>query len=222
MTQIIPALLVHSEEEFKKNFQAVEHDCSLVQLDVLDNTLFPNTTWHDPKEIGVHKTDTKMEVHFMVENPIPLVEHFKQYVSGFTRAIVSAEMHRPLGAVVGHIRDIMRLSVGVAINPETPLHEIEEILHEIDQITIMSVHPGFQGQAFGDTQHLHDPSVIFEKIKQVRNHRSDLTIEIDGGVTEELIRPLMEAGADRICVGSLIFASPDPQATLQHLNSLTA
>lgn len=220
MTQIIPALLVHSKDEFESNLRAVENDCSIVQLDVLDDTLFPNTTWCDPVAIGAIKTPVKMEVHFMIENPIPVIENLKQHVSGFTRAIVSAEMHRPLGAVVGHIRDILRLSVGVAINPETPLHEIEEVLHDIDQITIMSVHPGFQGQTFGDDLHLHDPAVIFEKIKQVRNHRSDLTIEIDGGVTKELIQPLLEAGVNRICVGSLIFTSSNPQATLKELNAM--
>lgn len=212
MTQIIPALLVESEKEFEKNLRAVENDCEFIQIDVLDGTLFENTTWFDPKSIGALKTKVKIEAHLMIENPIPIVEEFKKFVPTFTRAIVSAEMHRPLGAVVGHIKDILKIEIGVAINPETPLHEIEEVLHRIDQLTLMAVHPGKQGQVF-------DPIVI-EKIKQAREHRKDLIIEVDGGITEKLIEPLIKAGANRLCVGSMIFRSADPADKLKELNKL--
>lgn len=220
MIEIVPALLVESEKQFEQNLRAVENDCQLIQIDVLDGTLFPNTNWFDPARIGAFTTNVQIEVHLMVENPIPIVEAFKQHVPTFVRAIVSAEMHRPLGAVVGHIQDILCIPVGVAVNPETPLHEIEEVLHQIDQLTIMGVHPGSQGQMFGDDLHIGNPDAIFEKIKQARNHRSDLTIEIDGGVTDELIEPLIKAGITRICAGSLIFRALDPRAKLKTLNTL--
>lgn len=218
MTQIVPALLVESEKEFETDLRLVEHDCSLIQVDVLDGTLFPNTTWYEPRAIGALKTTAEIEGHFMVENPIPLVEAFQKYVATFSRAIVSAEMHRPLGAVVGHIKDILGLQAGVAINPETPLHEIEEVLHLIDQLTIMGVHPGHQGRAFGDTEHIGDETVILDKIRTAHVHRPELVLEIDGGVTDKLIKPLIKAGIERICVGSLIFGSKNPRAKLQSLN----
>jgi ribulose-phosphate 3-epimerase len=209
MIKIIPALLVESEKEFEKKLRAVENDCELVQVDVLDGTLFSNTTWFDPVAIGAIKTKLEIEIHLMVENPIPIVEEFKKFVPTFKRAIVSAEMHRPLGAVVGHIKDILGLEVGVAINPETPLHEIEEVFHRIDQLTIMGVHPGFQGQTF--------QKEIFEKIEQAKSHRKDLIIEVDGGVTDELIKPLIKAGVECLCVGSLIFHSSDPSGKIKEL-----
>ena len=212
MSQIVPALLVKSEKEFETNLRVVENDCTLIQVDVLDGTLFPNTSWYDPRAIGTLKMTVQIEGHFMVENPIPIIETFQKHVPTFTCAIVSAEMHRPLGAIVGHIKDILGLKVGVAITPETPLHEIEEVIHLIDQLTIMSVHPGFQGQTF--------QSDIFEKITQARNHRPDLTIEVDGGVTDELVQPLLDAGVTNICVGSLIFRSPNPADKLKQLNTL--
>lgn len=220
MTQIVPAILVESHEAFVKNLRAVENDCSLVQVDILDHTLFDEKSWWDAEAIGAMETSVAIELHLMVENPIPIVEAFKQHVPTLERAIVSAEMHRPLGVVVGHIRDILGLKVGVAINPETPLHEIEEVLHEIDQLTIMGVHPGAQGQRFGDDLHIGDDEVIFEKIKQARNHRPDLTIEIDGGVTEALIPKLVQAGVDRLCIGSLLFRAPDPRAKLKELKTV--
>ncbi len=218
MIEIVPAFLVESEKEFETNLRAVENDCRLIQIDILDGSLFPNTSWFDPRAIGAIKTNVDIEIHLMVENPIPIVEAFKQYVPTLKRAIVHAEMHRPLGSVVGHIKDILGLEVGVAINPETPLHEIEEVLHQIDQLTIMSVHPGHQGQTFGDTEHLDDSEALLQKITAARAHRQDLVLEIDGGVTRLLIGPLARAGINRICLGSLIFATPNPRATLKELN----
>jgi ribulose-phosphate 3-epimerase len=222
MIEIVPALLVESADQFEQNLRAVENACRLIQVDVLDGTLFPNTTWWNPVSIGALRTNVQMEVHLMVENPIPIVSAFKQYVPTFARAIVSAEMHRPLGAVVGHIKDILGIKVGVAINPETPLHEIEEVLHQIDQLTLMGVHPGFQEQTFGDDLHMDDPEAIFEKIAQARNHRGDLPIEIDGGVTDELVGPLIKAGVTKICVGSLIFRSKNPGDKLKELCAISS
>lgn len=220
MTAIVPALLVQTQEAFEKNLRAVERACALIQVDILDGTLFKQVSWFDAEAIGAMRPATKMELHLMVENPIPIVDAFQRHVSALERAIVSAEMHRPLGAVVGHIRDILGVKVGVAVNPETPLHEIEEVIHEIDQLTIMGVHPGAQGQTFGDDLHLGDAEAIFEKIEQARKHRADLMIELDGGATDALIPKLVAAGVHRICAGSLLFRSPDPRAKLEALNQL--
>ena len=218
MSQIVPAILAHSHEEFEKQLRLIESECTLVQVDVLDGTLFPNTNWFDAERIGALRTDVQFELHLMGENPIPIIEAWKEHVPTFTRAIVSAEMHRPLAEVVKHIKLGMGLNVGVAINPETPLHEVESVLHQIDQLTIMSVHPGLQGQTFGDIEHIGDSQVIFEKIKMARNHREDLAIEIDGGVRDDLIGPLLKAGVDRIAVGSILFQSPNPLEKLKKLN----
>ena len=217
MIEIVPALLVESEKEFEACLRVVEHDCRLIQVDVLDGTLFPNTTWFDAERVGAIKTDVEIELHLMVENPIPIIEAWQKYVPTFKRAIIHAEMHRPTGAVTGYIKDILKLEVGVALNPESPLKEIEEVLHQIDQLTIMSVHPGRQGQTFGDAEHGGNITSILEKIAQARAHRPDLVIEVDGGVTAELIPALVKAGANRLCVGGAIFKSSDPAGTLKAL-----
>lgn len=213
MTQIVPAFLVESEQQFEKQLRAIENDCSLIQIDVLDGTLFPNISWFDPVAIGQLSTNVEMELHLMVENPIPIIEAFQKHVPNMKRAIVSAEMHRPIGAVTSYIKDILGLEVGVAVSPETPLKEIEEVLHSIDQLTVMGVHPGSMGQTF-------EGEIILDKIKQAKHHRPDLHIEVDGGVTEALIPTLMSAGADRIISGSSIFHSEHPSETLKHLQSI--
>lgn len=222
MIQIVPAFLVESEKEFEHNLRLVEHDCRLIQVDVLDGSLFPNTCWFDAERIGALKTNVEMELHLMVENPLPIIETWKKYVPTFKRAIVHTEMHRPSGVVTGYIKDELKLEVGIALNPESPLSEVEEVLHMVDQLTVMSVHPGYQGQTFGDPQHGGDRESILEKIRAVRAHRKDVVIEVDGGITAELIEPLVRAGANRLCVGSAIFKTPDPTATLKSFNELIA
>jgi len=213
MSQIVPAFLVESEQQFEKQLREIENDCSLIQIDVLDGTLFPHISWFDPVAIGALSTNVEMELHLMVENPIPIIEAFQKHVPNMKRAIVSAEMHRPIGAVTSHIKDILGLEVGVAVSPETPLKEIEEVLHSIDQLTVMGIHPGSMGQPF-------EGDIILDKIKQARHHRPDLKIELDGGVTEILIPTLINAGVDRIISGSGIFHSEHPNETLKHLQSI--
>ncbi|MCX6715088.1 MAG: hypothetical protein NTX72_04715 [Candidatus Uhrbacteria bacterium] len=213
MKQIVPAFLVESEQQFEKQLREVENDCSLIQIDILDGTLFPHISWFDPVAIGQLSTKVEIELHLMVENPIPIIEAFQKHVPTFKRAIVSAEMHRPDGAVAAYVKDVLGLQIGMAINPETPLKEIEEVLHMIDQLTVMGVHPGSMGQPF-------EGDAILDKIKQAKHHRPDLIIEMDGGVTEELIPKFLEAGVNRIVSGSLIFKNTHPTAELQRLTQL--
>jgi ribulose-phosphate 3-epimerase len=218
MTQIVPAILVRDAKTFEAQLRSVKSECSLVQVDALDGTLFPNTNWFDAQSIGKLETEVEIELHLMVENPIPIIEEWKKYVPTFKRAIVHAEMHRPIGVITAYIKDVMKLEVGVAINPETPLSAIEGVIHSIDQVTIMSVHPGAQGQSFGDDEHVTGTDFIFEKIRQIKAHRPDLTIEIDGGLTRDLIPSLVQAGVNNLCAGSLLFKSDDPTLTLRKLN----
>ncbi len=218
MNQIVPAFLVESKKEFTDKIKLVEQDAKLIQLDVLNGSMFSNTTWWDPDGVSAIQTSLEIELHLMVENPIPIVEEFQRKVPGFAQAIVHAEIDRQTGAVVAYIKDILGLKAGVALNPETPLEAIEEVLHTIDQLTIMGVHPGSSGQTFGDNEHIGSKEAILNKIRQARRHRSDLIIEVDGGVTDELIPELIKAGANRICAASLIFKNENPTSKLQMLN----
>lgn len=220
MIEIVPAFLVESEKEFEHNLRLVENDCRLIQVDVLNGSLFPNTCWFDPERIGNLKTNVEMELHLMVENPIPIIEAWKKRVPTFRRAIVHTEMHRPSGAVTGYIKDDLKLEVGIALNPESPLSEVEEVIHHVDQLTIMSVHPGFQGQMFGDPQHGGDTQSVLEKVRAARAHRHDLVIEVDGGITRDLVESLALSGANRLCIGAAIFKTEDPTGTLKALNTL--
>ncbi len=211
MNKIVPAILAESFDEFEKKLRLVEPHTDLIQVDVLDGSMFGVTNWFDAVKVGALRTSVKMELHLMVENPIPIIDEWKQHVPGLVRAIVHDEISRPTGVVIDHIKEVLKLEAGVAINPETPLSALESVMHSIDQLTIMGVHPGASGQAFlGEA--------ILEKIKQARNHREDLIIEMDGGLTDDIIDSLVHAGTNRLCASSLLFKDSDPAGKLQALN----
>lgn len=210
MIEIIPSILVESAAEFERRLRLVEHDCQTVHVDILDGSMFGNTSWHDARAIAAMRTDVNYELHLMVENPLPIIEAWHEHVKGTKRAIVHAEISRPFGTVLKHVRDLLKLEGGVAVNPETPLSDIENVMHHIDRLLVMGVRPGTSGQAFKG-----EP--ILEKIRAARNHRADLAIEIDGGVTPSLIGPLAKAGATHVCAASAIFSAADPTATLREL-----
>lgn len=210
MSEIIPALLVESKKEFEEKLRLVENDVDTVQVDIMDGSSVPFTSWYDAETIGAIRTLVKYELHLMVENPLPIIAEWKKYVPNLIRAIIHVESDRPLATLIQQIREIHKLEVGLALNPETPSREIEYVLHDVDCILIMGVHPGKSGQTF-------DGDYLFEKIDHIRKHIPDTPIGVDGGVTAELIPKLVELGIDRICAASAIFKQEEPIQTLHEL-----
>jgi len=213
MIEIIPSLLVESAAEFERRLRLVEHDCETVHVDILDGSMFGNTSWHDARAVAAMRTNVRYELHLMVENPLPIIEAWHEHVKNTRRAIVHAEITRPFGTVLEHVREFLKLEGGIAINPETPLEDVENVLHYVEQLLVMGVHPGQSGKPFGG-------EYILDKIRAARNHRQDLAIEIDGGVTPELLPSLAEAGATRVCAASAIFSASDPLGALKTLQKL--
>ncbi len=212
MMEFIPSLLVQDQKIFEDRLALVENACTIVHIDIMDGSLFPFVSWADAKTIGGLKTPLLFEIHLMVKNPLPIIEKWKRSVAGLRRAIIHAEIQRPLGSIISHIHEEYRIEAGIALNPETPIEEIHEVLHAIDQITVMGIHPGQSGQTFLGTP-------ILEKITHIRRHRNDLPIEIDGGATKELLSPLAEAGCSRFCMASAIFESANPDKAIQELKT---
>src|SRR3989338_101249 len=138
----------------------------------------------------------------MVENPLPIVEAWSKEGRNCRRASVHAEMKRPLGAVLDaiHERD---LEAGIAMTPETPLREVHAFAPRIQSLTVMGVHPGASGQAFLGAS-------VLANLRLAAEHFPDLPLEIDGGVTKDLLEVLIQAGAMRVCAASAVFFAPGP------------
>ena len=182
-----------------------------LHIDVMDGQFVPNLTFGAPVVKSLRKrTEMFFDCHLMVENPENYVDSFA--AAGADLICVHAEathhLHRLLQSI--HSKGIQ---AGVALNPATPLCQIEEILPYADMILIMSVNPGFGGQKFIPT------SVDkIRRLKQMIRERDLKTlIEVDGGVNGETAKACREAGADVLVAGSFVFGAADMQEAIAAL-----
>ena len=176
-----------------------------IHVDVMDGRFVPNITIGPVVVEAVRRaTDKPINVHLMIVEPERYLEDFAR--AGSDHILVQAEssstvhLHRTLGA----IRDLGR-KAGVVLNPASPLSFIEHVLHLCDVVLIMTVNPGFGGQAFL-------PEML-PKIRALRNlcdvRGLDPWIEVDGGVGGDNAWQVVDAGANAIVAGSAVFKSPD-------------
>lgn len=203
MLEIIPTILANSKNEFEEKLRIEEKLAPTIQIDILDGTLFPITNWHDAEAVSQIVTPAAFELHLMVENPLSIIAEWVAKVPNIKRVIFHAEIARPLGKIIEEIHTNYLIEAGLAINLETPIEEIHEVLSNLDVLMIMGVHPGKIGQKLED-------DYVFEKILEAKNRAPQLIIEIDGGVTPELIPNLIKAGASRFALNSALFKDNRP------------
>lgn len=215
MPLIAPSLL-------SANFLDLTADCKMLNesqadwyhLDVMDGRFVPNISFGPMLVEFFRKATTKVcDVHLMIEEPGNYAEAFKK--AGADNLTVHIEACTHLHRNIQQIKSL-GMNAGVAVNPHTPVEALKDILHDIDLVCLMSVNPGFGGQAF-------IPHTI-EKIKTLRrmiDERSlNVKIEIDGGVTLDNARAIIAAGADVLVAGNTVFKSADPAATIAALKAI--
>ena len=168
-----------------------------IHLDVMDGHFVPNITFGPPVVAALRPhTDKVFDCHLMIEPCDPYLEAFAK--AGCDRITVHAEATKHLDRSLELIRALGK-KAGVVLNPATPESAIEYVLDRLDLILLMTVNPGFGGQAF-------IPAVV-EKVARVRTMTGDrdIRIEIDGGVTPETAPLVVNAGADVLVAGSAVF-----------------
>lgn len=215
MPLIAPSLL-------SANFLKLEEDCRMLNesqadwfhLDVMDGRFVPNISFGPMIIDFIRKTTKKTcDVHLMIEEPGNFAEQFKN--AGADNLSVHLEacphLHRNLQQIKS-----LGMKAGVAINPHSPVSLLSDVLADIDVVCMMSVNPGFGGQKF--IEH------TYEKIKQLRKmigeRGTNTLIEIDGGVTLENAKKIIDAGADVLVAGNTVFRSADPASTIALLKSI--
>jgi ribulose-phosphate 3-epimerase len=177
-----------------------------IHVDVMDGHFVPNLTLGAPVVRSLRKhTRALLDCHLMVEHPEDYIAPFAEAGAGILT--IHAEATRHLERHVTAIRAAGMLA-GVAINPATSLDAVEEIAGEIDLLLVMTVNPGFGGQAFWE------PGV--DKVRRARalleRAGSTALLEVDGGVARETIGRLAAAGADTFVAGHAIYTAADPGA----------
>ena len=171
-----------------------------IHLDVMDGQFVPNLSFGAPVIAALRKrSDAYFDAHLMVEEPYHLLGDFA--AARVQNITVHAEACRHLDRVLAAIKDF-GLSAGVALNPHSPISQIEHVLDKIDLLLIMTVNPGFGGQSFMPT--------MLPKIKQAGQLISgrDIQIQVDGGITATTAPDVIAAGATNLVAGSAIFNHP--------------
>lgn len=222
MIEIIPAIIAKSFEEVKEKIQLVEPYVKWVQFDIMDGKFVPNTTWSEPQDLRSWKPKVLLEAHLMIKEPEDQVE--KWIEAGIKRIIFHIEATSDPHSVIKICRE-RKVEVGVAINPETPIGNIESLLEfnsnvnvgvklqrSVDMVLVLGVSPGFGGQAF-------KPEVL-EKITALRETNPRLTIEVDGGMNPTTAKLAISAGANVIVAGSYVFESKDIGGAIAELKNL--
>jgi ribulose-phosphate 3-epimerase len=209
---VAPSILAADFGRLAEEVQKAERGgAGLVHIDVMDGHFVPNLTVGPPLVRSLRKaTSLPFDCHLMIENADRYVDAFLDAGANWVSVHVEAMPH--LQRTVAHLRS-RGARAGVVLNPATPLYTLEEILPEVDYVLLMSVNPGFGGQAFL-------PST-FDKIRRLRRAIDErglkVQIEVDGGVDADNVRALRQAGAEVFVVGSAVFGTGDPEAAVRRL-----
>jgi ribulose-phosphate 3-epimerase len=201
---VAPSILSADFGNLAQDVKAIcEAGCDLVHVDVMDGHFVPNLTIGPVVVEAVAKVATKpLDIHLMVENNSFFVDLFAPLKPEFISFHIEEEKHPH--RLIQKIRSL-GIRPAITLNPHTPPQKIEFLLADIDMVLLMSVNPGFGGQKF-------IPSVI-ERAKRLKalieKHNPDCLIEVDGGVNDQNVLALKEAGVNVVVAGSYVFGNKE-------------
>jgi ribulose-phosphate 3-epimerase len=214
---IAPSMLAADFGNLQRDVEMVNSSSAeWFHMDVMDGVFVPNISYGPSiiKKMASY-TDKFIDAHLMIVNPDRYIQDYKN--AGVHNLTVHYEacdhLHRSVQAIKAS-----GMQAGVALNPHTPVHLLEDIVQELDLVLIMSVNPGFGGQKFIE-QAVNKVSKLKDLILQ---KNATTKIEVDGGVNTETGKKLVNAGADVLVAGSFVFKSDNPVQTIEDLRNCTS
>lgn len=182
-----------------------------IHLDVMDGHFVPNISFGIPVLNCISKTaKIPIDCHLMITNPEQFVDRFAE--AGADIITVHAEASFHLERLLTHIRSLGK-NAGLSFNPHTDVEMLRHVIHAVDLVLIMSVNPGFGGQKF-----INSSVAKIRRVSEIaRECGRDIYIQVDGGITADNKRLVIEAGANVIVAGSSVFSKPDYAAAISGL-----
>lgn len=185
-----------------------------IHADIMDGVFVPNISFGFPVLKAVAKVAQKpLDVHLMIVQPEKFIPEVKALGAHIMNVHFEACPH--LHRVVQQIREA-GMQPAVTINPATPVSLLKDIIKDVYMVLVMSVNPGFGGQAFIE----HSLDKIRELKALINETGSKALIEVDGGVNMETVPQLIAAGADVLVAGSAVFKAPSPEEAIHNLKQL--
>ncbi len=184
-----------------------------LHIDIMDGRFVPNISFGFPVMEAIKKHAQKpMDVHLMIVEPELYIEQFRKAGADVISVHVEAcnHLHRTIQQIKA-----TGAKAGVAVNPHTSVHLLDDVIADLDLVCLMSVNPGFGGQKFIEN--------TYRKTEALKNliiqRNSQAQIEIDGGVNQQNAPKLVASGADVLVAGSFVFSAADPIATIENLKN---
>ncbi|WP_026898294.1 ribulose-phosphate 3-epimerase [Daejeonella oryzae] len=213
---IAPSVLSADFANLQRDVEMINRsDADWFHIDIMDGVFVPNMSFGFPVMSAINKYATKpLDVHLMIVEPDRYLEQFKN--AGAANITVHYEACTHLHRTLQAIRDL-GCKAGVALNPHTPVHLLEDIIDNIDLVCLMSVNPGFGGQKFIEN--------TYKKIRELKamcaGRNEDLLIEVDGGVGVHNTLALLQAGANVLVAGNAVFADENPSQMISQLKNIS-
>lgn len=222
---ILPGILEYTSQDFQEKlfFPGFWKPGMTAHIDILDGTMFGATCFCDPVSLAQLAQGSNLpiaqgviadrptlplplpliELHLMTQNPLPIIQQWKSLIPQTIRAIIHAEINRPLQPLLNEIKRL-NLETGIALCPKTNTEIIESFVGSLDRVLIMGVEPGASGKPF-----LGEP--ILAKIRRIHTLHPSFTIAVDGGVTAQNRQSILDAGGSAFIATSAIWNSEHPQ-----------
>lgn len=191
-----------------------QSEADLIHCDVMDGLFVPNISFGFPVIEAVKRIATKpLDVHLMIDKPERYLEAFRQAGAAMLSVHYESSVH--LNRTLTQIR-ALGMQAGVVLNPHSPVELLTDILDYTDFVLLMTVNPGFGGQAFIT----NSINKVQRLRKMIDNRGLNVLIEVDGGVDRNTAPRLVEAGADILVAGNAVFGAADPEQEIQRLKNL--